>query len=64
MKTDGVLMLATKIPTGLKLIEHDNPSSPDVVNIFEGDYLMRRSDGSIKPHFSAYAELQKLGVRD
>lgn len=62
MKIEPRLMLATKIPTGLKLIDHNEPSRDNSISIHEGDYLYLNPDGSIKPHFSAYAELLKRGV--
>lgn len=61
MRIEPRLMLATKIPTGLKLIDHNEPARDNAVNIYEGDYLFLNPDGTIRPHFSAYAELIKRG---
>lgn len=64
MRVNETLMLATRIPTGLKLIDHDNPASGKELLIYEGDYLIFNSvENSIRPHFSAYGELIKRGVK-
>lgn len=63
MRVGQTLMLATRIPTGIKLIDHDNPISGKEMTIHEGDYLFLNEEGSIKPHFSAYSQLVAMGVK-
>ena len=62
MKVDGILMVATTIPTGIRFIPHDVPNSPHHIDVHQGDYFIEDVQGGLHPHFSAYAELIKRGV--